>query len=82
MSTTIHIPPELLEAVDARAKALKLSRNRFIIDALNTVINQKDSWSPEFLAALDSIPQSDEPTVDKMLANIKGRRSSKKPIEL
>jgi hypothetical protein len=31
MAITVHIPKPVLERVDERAKALNLSRNRFII---------------------------------------------------
>jgi hypothetical protein len=34
MPTTVHIPPRVLESVDAEARKRKISRNRFIVEAL------------------------------------------------
>lgn len=51
-STSLHLPEELLERLDRRAKALKTSRNRVIVDALERGLNDSDDWSPEFLEAL------------------------------
>jgi hypothetical protein len=36
MPTTVHIPPALLKSVDRRAKALGISRNRFIVRAVQS----------------------------------------------
>ncbi len=82
MATTVHIPKDLLEAVDDRARTLKLSRNRFIIRALSQMLSEDDDWSPGFLEALESADESDAAAVDEMLEAIKNRRTSKKPVEL
>ncbi|MCP4680253.1 MAG: ribbon-helix-helix protein, CopG family [Deltaproteobacteria bacterium] len=82
MATTVHIPKDLLDAVDDRARALKLSRNRFVIRALSQALSEDDSWSPEFLEALEGTDESDAATVDEMLEAIKSNRSIKKPLEL
>ena len=52
MPTTVHIPELLLERVDTRAKALGISRNRVIIDALEASLGTKEEWPPELLQLL------------------------------
>lgn len=49
-STTVRIPGPLLETVDARARAQGISRNRFILRALERVLEEGKSWSLDFLA--------------------------------
>ena len=34
MPTTIHIPPQVLQTVDAQARKLKMSRNKYIVETL------------------------------------------------
>jgi hypothetical protein len=48
MATTVHIPKLLLDAVDRRARALKVSRNRFIVRTLEQEIAERKDWSPGF----------------------------------
>ena len=52
MPTTIHIPAPLLERVDTRAKALGISRNRLIQEALEEKVGARDVWSPELVQML------------------------------
>ncbi len=60
MPTTIHIPEPLLAEVDKRAKTLKLSRNRFIVTALEKALAEQPPWSPEFVAALKGFTPLDQ----------------------
>ena len=79
MPTTVHLPDDLLERLDARAKTLDISRNRLIVETLTQALNGSDSWSPELKAALASWqpdPQVDQ-AVDEMMAAIVAARSSK-----
>ena len=77
MATTVHIPSELLRAVDERAKRLKLTRNRFVIEALTKALaEQASGWSSEFVQGLGS-NAADPDTVDDMLRAIRAKRSSK-----
>lgn len=62
-STSLHLPKELLERLNRRAKALRTSRNRVIVDALERGLNDSDEWSPEFLEALAELTPS-EKTLD------------------
>ncbi|MBI3930265.1 MAG: ribbon-helix-helix protein, CopG family [Armatimonadetes bacterium] len=82
-STTIHIPASLLEVVDARARAEGISRNRFILRALERVIDEAENWSPDFLAELSqSMLPEDAGAVDEMVVEIARRRSRKSPPAL
>ncbi len=83
MATTIHIPQPLLELVDANAKALRLSRNRFIVRALEQAIADREGWSESFISVLDTpLEARDAGAVDEMLAAVRKKRSSKGPPSL
>lgn len=79
MPTTIHIPEPLLNEVDERAKTLKLSRNRFIVDALRKALAEEPPWSPGFLDALRTFtPLDSEHDVAAIVHE--NRRSRKNPL--
>lgn len=80
MATTMHIPPEVLERVDARARTLKVSRNRFVVDALRRALDDDDQWSPKFLRTIDRFEADDDVrrAVDEMLEAVQARRVSKR----
>lgn len=79
MPTTVHIPEDLLNQVDKRAKKLKLSRNRFIVDALQKALAEEPPWSPGFLDALQAFsPLDGEYDVAALVR--KNRRSRKGPL--
>ena len=63
----------MLERIDARAKALNVSRNRLVVASLRRTLEAKDEWSPEFLRALDGLSEDDEVSraVDEMLRAIR-----------
>jgi len=82
MPTSVHIPKPLLVAVDRKARALKISRNRLIVQALEREVTEGSNWSPEFFARLESADTNVEDAADEMLKAIQGRRSSKKPVRL
>ena len=52
MSTTVHLPPQLLAMVDRRALDLGVSRNRYIVHALESVVATETRWSAAFVAEL------------------------------
>ena len=83
MSTTVHLPPELLKRVDERARGLKLSRNQYIRRALERMIERETSWSGGFLDALDQAAADKEShaAIDEMMRII-ARRSRKRPPRL
>lgn len=80
MATTVHLPEPLLKRLDARARALGLSRNRLIFKTLTEAFDDADEWSPEFLAALDSaLSPSAAGALDEMTTAIAARRTTKPP---
>ena len=52
MPTTVYVPPELLKRVDKRAAALRVSRNRYIVEALQRRLQSEsdpNGWPRGFL---------------------------------
>jgi hypothetical protein len=82
MPTTVHIPDPLLTAVDRRARALRVSRNRLIVRALEREVRQPSGWSPEFVDRLRDVSADTEAAVDQMVAEVRAARRSKKPVDL
>lgn len=68
MATSVHIAKPLLEALDRRAHALRISRNRLIVKALEHEIAQGDDWSIGFFARLRAVDRATATAVDDMLA--------------
>ena len=49
-TTTVHLPPELLRALDALAARTKASRNRLVIEACERLVqSNRGAWPPGFL---------------------------------
>jgi predicted transcriptional regulator len=82
MPTTVHLPRDLLSAVDRRARRLKLSRNRLIVRALERELAQNADWSPGFFEELAGVERGDVEAVEDLLQAIRSRRSSKEPRAL
>lgn len=81
MPTSIHIPKPLLNAVDRRARQLKLSRNSYIVHVLKEELARGTEWSSGFFKKL-SAGIEDVSAIDEMLQIIQSRRKSKKPLKL
>jgi metal-responsive CopG/Arc/MetJ family transcriptional regulator len=83
MPTTVHLPLDLLERVDKRARSLKVSRNQFVRRALDHLLMHETEWSDQFLRALEEAANDEEAHlgVDEMLRAI-ARRSRKEPPKL
>lgn len=83
-ATTIHIPTALLELVDLRARALGVSRNRVILDAIEASLAPRKAWSPELLAML--VEPLDKRTGDLLEDSLrvvrKSRLSRRRPPKL
>ena len=79
MATTVHIPARVLAAAQRRAKALGISRNRLIVQALERELERPSTWSPGFLETLREVGPDNAAAVDDMLTNILRNRRSKKP---
>jgi len=82
MPTSVHIPGPLLAAVDRRAKALKVSRNRVIVRALERELTAGTQWSPGFFSELEAPERGIGAAADEMLKAISKQRRSKKPVRL
>jgi predicted transcriptional regulator len=80
MPTTVHIPDELLAKVDERARAMKMARNRYIVEALRKALSEQSAWSPAFLEALDHLEPIEG--VDDLEAAIRANRTRKRPPRL
>lgn len=78
MPTSVHIPKPLLIAVGRRARVLKISPNRLIVQALERELARGSDWSPDFFRRLESTEPDVERAVDEMLEAIKNHRRSKK----
>ena len=78
MATTVHIPPQLLKAVDRRAAALKVSRNRYIVRTLQSSVEKATEWSDQLWETLAAATREDATAADDMLAAIKRARVSRK----
>jgi hypothetical protein len=78
MATSIHLPPDLMERVDKRAKARGVSRNRYIVDTLRRAVDEDVCWSEEFQRTFAGHGCAPElaTEVDEMLeAIVKSRKS-------
>jgi metal-responsive CopG/Arc/MetJ family transcriptional regulator len=82
MPTSIHIPTSLLEAVDRKARALKMSRNRLIVRALERELTAGSDWSPGFFEQLKAVDAETATAVDELLASVLQARKSKPPRHL
>ena len=84
MPTTVHIADDLLARIDERARALRVSRNRYIVKALEFRLREETEWSADFAEFLTEAGNSQAlgETVDEMLAYIKRGRASKRPPKL
>ena len=82
MPTSVHIPKPLLEAVDRRARALKISRNRLIVKALERELGGGTGWSPGFFDRLRDVDDATAAAADELLAAVRAGRRSKEPRQL
>jgi hypothetical protein len=82
MPTSVHIPKPLLEAVDRRARALRISRNHLIVLALEREMKQVTEWSPGFFERLVDVDEATAKSVDELLVAVKAARRSKEPQRL
>ena len=84
MPTTVHIPEDLLASVDRRARDLGMSRNRYIIQALEKTLGEETRWSLEFLEALVDAAKDEasHQVLEEMVREIASRRSRKGPPSL
>jgi hypothetical protein len=82
MATSVHIPKPLLEAVDRRARALKVSRNKLIVQALEREVTGGADWPAGFFDKLATGDAELVSAVDDMSKAISAARKSKGPTKL
>jgi metal-responsive CopG/Arc/MetJ family transcriptional regulator len=82
MATSVHIPEALLRAVDRRAQALRISRNKLILKALEREVQEDPGWSEGFFERLASSDAALEQAAGEMLTHIRANRRSKKAVRL
>jgi len=82
MPTSIHLPKELLLAVDRRAKQLGVSRNRLIVRALERDIAAETEWSPGFFEKFAPLSREDAKALTDTLAAVRANRKNKRPPRL
>ena len=84
MSTTIHLSGELLAAVDRRAQDLRVTRNRYIVRALERSLRGDTEWSPRFVEELRAARHDpkDQRVLAEMRDAIGANRTSKGPPTL
>jgi hypothetical protein len=81
MATSVHIPKALLQAVDRRARALKVSRNKLIISALEREVTAGADWPDGFFEHLAHTDPELASAVDEMSKAIRAGRRSKGPTK-
>jgi hypothetical protein len=79
MPTSVHIPKGLLDTLDRRARALHLSRNRLIVQAIERDLAGSSGWSPGFFERLGDPDPDTARDVDELLGAIQKARTSKPP---
>lgn len=74
MPTSVHLPQDLLHAVDRKAKALRMSRNQFVVRALQREVESAE-WSVGFFDKLTPDAEIGKAVDEMMTAVRKGRQS-------
>ena len=84
MTTTVHLPADLLESVDHQARELGMSRNRYIIRALKSALDSETRWSPRFVSELEAarLDEGGRKALAEMRAVLAKNRTRKDPPEL
>ncbi len=82
MATSVHLPKPLLEAVDRKARALRISRNQLVTRALEREVREGSDWSPGFFEQLSETDLEIAASVDELVRDVKKSRHSKPPRQL
>ena len=87
MATTFHIPAAVLQTVDAQARKRKISRNKYIVEALIARVEaeRSDARFPQSLFD-DLLKWRTDPSrvaaIEAVERSVSSSRRSKKPIPL
>jgi metal-responsive CopG/Arc/MetJ family transcriptional regulator len=71
MAITIHIPKPLLEAIDNRARTLKISRSRLIVQILERELMAEADWSAGFFEQLSAVSPDTASAVDELMTSLR-----------
>ena len=82
MATSVHLPKPLLEAVDRRARALRISRNQLVVRALEHELQGGADWSPGFFERLSVVDRDTAADVENLLQAVRKARRSKPAQQL
>ena len=82
MPTSVHLPKPLLDAVDRKARALRISRNQLVVRALEREVREGSDWSPGFFERLAESNSELAASVDELMQAVKAARRSKAPRRL
>ena len=84
MSTTVHPPPDLLVAVDRRAKDPDMGRNRRILRVSGSTRAAEAEWSADFVEELVAARSAaeGERALEELRAAIAAGRTRKGPPAL
>ncbi len=77
MPISVHLPQPLLEAVDRKAKALRISRSQLIVRALERELHEASGWSTGFFERLSELDPGTAKAVDELLRDVRKARRSK-----
>jgi len=79
VATTVHLPGSLLRRLDERAKALGISRNRLIVEAVEAKLVTRHAWPPELKAMLSQpVEVAVGEAFENSLAIVRKRRVNRK----
>jgi predicted transcriptional regulator len=82
-TTTVHLPADLLQRLDARAAARGVSRNRVIREALEASLGLGDAWPPELVAMLSQPLEAETAdALDASLAVVRSRRKNRRGLRV
>jgi hypothetical protein len=77
MPTSVHLPESLIEAVDRKARSLRISRNQLVVRALEREVREVSDWSPGFFDQLSECDPEIAKTVDDLIQHVQNARRSK-----
>ena len=77
MPTTLQLPERLLDAVDRKARSLRISRNQLVVRALEREVRELSDWSPGFFERLSERDQAIMEAVDALVRDVRRARRSK-----
>ncbi len=79
VATTVHVPEARLQRVDSGARALGISRNRYIVSALEESLGTIRAWPPELARMLEQpVTPGAARELEESLTVVRRRRLSRR----